>query len=110
MIWISQGFSTKFCKRLDQAKQFLKRKYYKKGEETTLYETRRPRPSGLQGHGALPEKIIAQKKERVKKSRKGDPVMRSGRVPKNTKDTPSKPAQEFPEKTEQSLQQKTQRR
>ena len=35
----------KFYKRLDQANQFLKYKCDKEGEETTLYQTIRPRPS-----------------------------------------------------------------
>ena len=47
--------------------------------------------------------IIAPKKDRAKKAHKGETVMSSGIVPKNTKYTPSKRARELPEKTEWSL-------
>ena len=80
------------CKHLEQLKQFFKRKCDEESEETTLSQTRRPGPSGLRGRGALPENMITPKKEIVKKARTGEPVMRSGSAPKNTKDTPSKRA------------------
>ena len=73
-----------------------------------MSQTRRPATRGLQGHGALPDKMIYLKKKRVDKAHNRDPVMCSLRsVPKNTKYTPGKRDQERPEKTEGSLQQKT---
>ena len=66
-----------------------------------MSQTRRPRTSGLQGYGALPAKMIAPEKERFKKALKRGTVRGSVSAPKNTKDTPSKHAQERPEKAEQ---------
>ena len=92
----------KFCKRLDQAKHFFKWKCDEQSEDTTVSQTRRTGPSDSRVHGAFPAETIAPRKERVDKSCKGEPVMISGSVPKNTKDTPRNCARERPEKMERS--------
>ena len=57
-----------FCKPLWQAKQSLKWKCDKEGEEITLSQTRMPGTSGSQQHGALSANTMTPKKERYKKA------------------------------------------
>ena len=93
-----------FFKRLEQAKQSFKWKCDKEGEETTLSRTRSP------DQAVLEAMELSRRRWSPWRRRDSRNQSRIGSLSKKTKDMPSKRAWEFPEKTERSLQRKTQSR